>query len=91
MRLSQRVAVRQCAGLIGCVISAVSLWTATPEAQRKPRINPLIAKQEVRFKVPASPDGKEVTLALVAADAGDGNEHDFVVWQQPRLVATPHG
>ena len=29
----------------------------------------------------------EVVLSLVATDAGDGNEHDFVVWQQPRLVA----
>src|SRR5262249_38759769 len=36
--------------------------------------------------IPAAPDGEEITLALVAADAGDGNEHDFVVWQQPRLV-----
>ena len=26
-------------------------------------------------------------VSLVASDAGDGNEHDFVVWQQPRLVA----
>jgi len=50
-------------------------------------VTPLIAKQEVRFKIPASPDGEQVTLSLVASDAGDGNEHDFVVWQQPRLVA----
>jgi hypothetical protein len=28
-----------------------------------------------------------VTIYLAAADAGDGNEHDFAVWQQPRLVA----
>src|SRR6185295_12481604 len=32
------------------------------------------------------PHGKDVTLYLVAGDAGDGNENDFVVWQQPRLV-----
>ena len=50
-------------------------------------VNPLVASQELRFKVPAAPDGKDVTLSLVAADAGDGNEHDFVVWQRPRLVA----
>ena len=31
--------------------------------------------------------GGEVTVYLVAGDAGDGNEHDFVVWEQPRLVA----
>ena len=24
-----------------------------------------------------------MTLSLVATDAGDGNEHDFVVWRQP--------
>jgi len=30
---------------------------------------------------------KEVVVSLVATDAGDGNEHDYVVWQQPRLVA----
>ncbi len=50
-------------------------------------VTPLIAKQEVRFKIPPSPDGEPVTISFVASDAGDGNEHDFVVWQQPRLVA----
>jgi hypothetical protein len=50
-------------------------------------VQPLIAKQEVRFKIPTTPDAKEVVLALIASDAGDGNEHDFVIWQQPRLVA----
>ncbi len=34
---------------------------------------------------PRSPDF--VSLYLVASDAGDGNASDFVVWQQPRLVA----
>ena len=29
----------------------------------------------------------ELVVSLVATDAGDGNQHDFVVWQQPRLVA----
>jgi hypothetical protein len=50
-------------------------------------VDPLVSQQEVRFKIPTPPDAAEVTLALVASDAGDGNEHDFVIWQQPRLVA----
>jgi len=51
-------------------------------------INPLVTKQEIRFAIPAAPEGaQEVTLALLASNAGDGNKHDFVVWQQPRLVA----
>src|SRR5207244_5140157 len=37
--------------------------------------------------IPATPDGKALTLALVAASAQERNEHDFVIWQQPRLVA----
>ena len=29
----------------------------------------------------------EVVFSLVATDAGDGNEHDHVIWRNPRLVA----
>jgi hypothetical protein len=50
-------------------------------------IDPLVTQQEVRFKIPAMPEGSEVTLALVATDAGDGKDNDYVVWQQPRLIA----
>jgi len=57
-----------------------------PKAWMEP-VNPLIAKQEVRLKLPASPEGKEVTLYLVASDAGDGNANDVVIWERPRLVA----
>ena len=32
-------------------------------------------------------DGKDVTLYLSASDAGDGNEHDLAVRENPRLVA----
>ncbi|HJT35397.1 MAG TPA: DUF1592 domain-containing protein, partial [Pirellulales bacterium] len=57
-----------------------------PKAWLEP-ISPLAGRQEVRFKIPLAPDASEVTLSLVAGDAGDGNEHDYVVWQSPRLVA----
>jgi hypothetical protein len=50
-------------------------------------VEPLVARQEVRFKFPATIEGNEVVLSLVTTTAGDGNENDFVVWQQPRLVA----
>ncbi len=50
-------------------------------------VDPVVARQEVRFKVPATSESQEVVLSLLASDAGDGNTHDFVVWQRPRLVA----
>ena len=72
-----------------------SLWRFTsvgqigkvggPKAWMEP-VTPVVPRQELRLKLPAS-SGDEVTLCLVAGDAGDGNEHDFVVWERPRLVA----
>jgi hypothetical protein len=56
-----------------------------PKAWMEP-LSPIVGKQELRLKVPPA-SGGEVTLYLVAGDAGDGNEHDFVVWDRPRLVA----
>src|SRR5262249_51220709 len=50
-------------------------------------INPLTAKQEIKFKIPDSTDGNDVVISLVATDVGDGNKSDFVVWQAPRLVS----
>ena len=57
-----------------------------PEAWMEP-VTPLAAKQEIRFKIPPSAEGKEVVLYLATSDAGDGNEGDFAVWEKPRLVA----
>ncbi len=56
-----------------------------PKAWMEP-LTPIQSKQEFRLKLAAA-DGKEVTLYLSASDAGDGNQGDFVVWEQPRLVA----
>ncbi len=50
-------------------------------------VTPLVERREVRYKVPASPDGSPVTLYLTARDAGDGSAEDYAVWGQPRLVA----
>jgi hypothetical protein len=50
-------------------------------------VSPLIARQEIRYKIPAVAEAGEVTLVLVVSDAGDGNDHDFAIWENPRLVA----
>ncbi len=50
-------------------------------------VTPLTARVDVKQKLEAAPGAKEITLWLVASDAGDGNEHDVVVWERPRLVA----
>ncbi len=57
-----------------------------PKAWMEP-LTPVQAKQELRFSFPASGEAKEVTLYLSASDAGDGNQDDFVIWEQPRLAA----
>ena len=36
--------------------------------------------------MPAAAKGNEVSLYLVAGDAGDGNVNDYVEWRQPRFV-----
>ena len=56
-----------------------------PKAWMEP-VTPIVARQELRVKMPVASSG-DVTLSLVAGDAGDGNEYDFVVWDRPRLVA----
>ena len=57
-----------------------------PKAWQVP-VTPLAAAREVRLKIPTPTLGNEVTLYLVTSDAGDGSEHDFAVWDNPRLVA----
>jgi hypothetical protein len=57
-----------------------------PKAWQEP-LTPLAARRDVRLKIPAQAEGGEVFVSFVASDAGDGNSSDFLVWQQPRLVA----
>ncbi len=49
-------------------------------------VSSIASRQEVRVKVPAASKGNEVSLYLLAGDAGDGNANDYVLWQQPRFV-----
>lgn len=57
-----------------------------PKAWMEP-VSPLTTKSEFRFKLPEATENEKISVYLTALDAGDGNEQDFVVWQQPRLVA----
>ena len=57
-----------------------------PKAWQEPA-TPLVARQEIRVKLPPASEGEGVTLYLAAGDAGDGADHDFIVWEQPRLAA----
>ncbi len=57
-----------------------------PKAWQVP-VTPLASAREIRMPMPTPGASGEVTLYLVASDASDGNEHDFAVWENPRLVA----
>ncbi len=86
---------------LAALVAAISEWQATlwrfrtvgqlgkvggPKRWLEP-VDPLVSAQELRFKFPDSMDQSEVEVSLVASDGGDGNAHDCVIWQQPRLVA----
>jgi hypothetical protein len=51
-------------------------------------ISPVATSDEVRLKLPESTNDEPIVVSLVAGDAGDGNENDYVVWKQPRLVVS---
>ena len=57
-----------------------------PKSWMEP-VSPLVAAREVRLKLPPAPDGRGVTITLLATDAGDGREGDVAAWNRPRLVA----
>ena len=75
-----------------------ALWTFGPigligtengPARWMEPVQPIVTQHDVSFAIPVPGEGEEksdVVVSLVVTDAGDGNEHDFVVWQQPRLI-----
>ena len=48
-------------------------------------VTPVVGRQELRLKLPKQAKG-EITVYLATGDAGDGSEHDVVLWGNPRLV-----
>ena len=76
-----------------------TLWTFGPvgligrEGSRSrwmESIDPLVTQVELRYGIPPPAEGQAATdtvLDIVVTDAGDGNDHDFVLLHQPRLVA----
>src|SRR5262249_46001187 len=38
-------------------------------------VDPLVSREDLRFKIPVAPEGQDVVLSLVASDAGDGDAH----------------
>ncbi len=57
-----------------------------PKGWQEP-VTPLAAQHEMRVKLTAPTDGRDVTVYLSASDAGDGSAHDFALWENARLAA----
>lgn len=57
-----------------------------PKAWMEP-VSPLTSHQEFRIKLAAPEDGRDILVYLSADDVGDGNSHDFALWENGRIVA----
>ena len=50
-------------------------------------VNPITTQRELKLKLPAAATSSDdITLYLIAGDAGDGNDGDVVIWTRPKLV-----
>ena len=56
-----------------------------PKAWQEP-VSPIASRHDYRLSIPAD-QTEDVTLALVASNAGDGSEHDLFQWINPRFAA----
>lgn len=56
-----------------------------PQAWQVP-VQPVTTRQELRFKMPPAKAGEDLTLYLATSTAGDGNQGDYALWQNPRLI-----
>lgn len=57
-----------------------------PRGWQEP-VTPLVSQNEMRVKLASPSNGSDVTLYLTTFDAGDGNESDFALWENARIVA----
>lgn len=48
-------------------------------------VNPIVRSGDFRVKLIKQPDKDVVRVYLATGTAGDSDEHDFVVWQNPRI------
>lgn len=55
-----------------------------PKAWLEP-VSPITSQQQFRHKLPSTSAGEETVIYLAAGDLGDGNDHDFVIWENPRI------
>jgi hypothetical protein len=49
-------------------------------------VDPLVESHAIRMPLSAPQDGSDLLLYLSTGDAGDGNQDDIAVWDNPRLV-----
>jgi Protein of unknown function (DUF1592)/Protein of unknown function (DUF1588)/Protein of unknown function (DUF1587)/Protein of unknown function (DUF1585)/Planctomycete cytochrome C len=54
-----------------------------PKAWQEP-VTPLVSRHEMRIKLTSD---RDTVLYLTTTDAGDGDDDDEVIWENPRLVA----
>jgi len=91
----RRAKVEDAAALVAEIESAQkALWKFNPVGhigrQDGPTcwmeaVSPITTSQDLRFKLPDASPGTDVVIYLAASDLGDGNAHDFVVWQRARI------
>jgi hypothetical protein len=58
-----------------------------PESWMEP-VTPLVTRRDFRIPLEPEADPGDVVVYLAAGNAGDGSDHDVVVWENPRLVAS---
>ncbi|MFO0915345.1 MAG: DUF1592 domain-containing protein [Pirellulales bacterium] len=64
--------------------------TQGPERWMEPQ-SPLVARHDLRIKVPTPESGNDVVLHLATGNAGDGNDNDQVIWENPRFILPSGG